>query len=132
MLLDFSHHHKLSIPSQSHGTRHLKGTFTPIKESLSIAGYNFCNNEMFALLSWHKELLSNNKRAAIHVTIIQDGGAREVWKQKYAILKFVFHHYRHPSGKKKIKTSVIANIISSDLKWFFDRSGGSLKSCLII
>ena len=51
MLLDFSHHHKLSIPSQSHGTRHLKGTFTPIKESLSIAGYNFCNNEMFALLS---------------------------------------------------------------------------------
>ena len=47
MLLDFSHHHKLSIPSQSHGTRHLKGTSSPIKESLQIAGYNICNNASF-------------------------------------------------------------------------------------
>ena len=45
--------------------------------------------------------------------------------RKYAILKFVFLHYRH-SSEKKIKTSDIANIISSDLKWFFDKSEGSL------
>ena len=35
-----------------------------------------------------------------HVTIIQDGGAQEIWKQKYAILKFVFLHYRHSPDKK--------------------------------
>ena len=35
-----------------------------------------------------------------HVTIIQDGGAQEIWKQKYTILKFVFLHYRHFSEKK--------------------------------
>ena len=45
--------------------------------------------------------------------------------RKYVILKFVFLHYRH-SSEKEIKTSVIANIISSNLKLFFDRSGGSL------
>ena len=42
-----------------------------------------------------------------HVTIIHDGGAQEIWKQKYAILNFVFLHYRHSSGEK-IKTNVIA------------------------
>ena len=49
---------------------------------------------------------------------------REIWKQKYAILKFVFLYYRNSSGKKN-KTKVIANIISCDLKWFFGRSEGS-------
>ena len=62
-----------------------------------------------------------------HVTIIQDGGAQEIWKQKHVILKFVFLHYRHSAGKK-IKTNVIANIISCDLKWFFGRSGSFLKT----
>ena len=67
------------------------------------------------------------KEQPFYVTIIQDGGAQEIWKQKYVIPKFPFLHYRHSSEKKKkIKTSVTADIISSDLKWFFDKSGGSL------
>ena len=39
------------------------------------------------------------KGQPFQVTIIQDGSAQEIWKQKYAILKFVFLHYRHSSEK---------------------------------
>ena len=66
---------------------------------------------MVALLLLDKSSLCQNiTEQPGHVTIIQDGGAQEIWKQKYAIQKFVFLQNRHSSGKNK--TNVIANTLS--------------------
>ena len=35
-----------------------------------------------------------------HVTIIQDGDAREIWKPKQAFLKFIFREYKRIHWKK--------------------------------
>ena len=67
--------------------------------------------EMVALLLLDKSSLCQNNRATKTRPIIQDGGAREIWKQKYAILKFVFLHYRHSSGKKKKLKLTILQIL---------------------
>ena len=46
-----------------------------------------------------------------HVTIVQDGGAQEIWKQKYAIPKFVFLRYRL-SSEKKLKLALLQILYS--------------------
>ena len=51
-----------------------------------------------------------------HIIIIQDGGAQEIWKQKYVILKFVFLPYRQ-SSEKNLKLALLQILyppISSD------------------
>ena len=61
---------------------------------------NNCDMSWLLYCSDTKSFCLITKGQPFHVTIIQDGGTREIWKQKYAILKFVFLHYRHSSGKK--------------------------------
>ena len=61
---------------------------------------NNCDMSWLLYCSDTKSFCLLTKGQPIHVTIIQDDGTWEIEKQKYAILSFVFLHYRHSSGKK--------------------------------
>ena len=67
---------------------------------LGAAILNNCDMKWLPFCYKTKALCLITKGQARHVTIIQDGGAQEIGKQKYAVLKFVFLHYRHCSEKK--------------------------------
>ena len=68
---------------------------------------NNCDVKWLRFCYTTKALCLITKGQPRHVKIIQDGGAQEIWKQKYAILKFVFLHYRHSSEKKKLKLPLL-------------------------
>ena len=47
-----------------------------------------------------KALCANTKEQPLYVTIIQDGGAQEIWKPKQAFLKFIYFGYNDSIRKR--------------------------------
>ena len=67
---------------------------------LGAAILNNCDVKWLPFCCKAKALCLITKGQPRRVTIFQDGGAQEIWKQKYATLKIVFLHYRQSSEKK--------------------------------
>ena len=61
---------------------------------LGAAILNNCDVSWWPYCFKTKALCANAKEQPLHIKIIQDGGAQEIWKPKQAVLKFIYFGYK--------------------------------------